>query len=75
MANKADIRTMADYILSQNHERDDVKRVLDEYMSEKLNYNQLRKIAQGHIWYIAMKTAYGRGYAGKKVTELLREIH
>lgn len=72
---RVDIIRMAEYILSQNHERDDCLRVTAEQLSdEPMNRSQLRKIVQEHIWYIASRAAYGRAYASKAVTELLNEL-
>lgn len=79
MARKSYVREMADYILSQDHERDYVKDVLISEIESAIdghrpNKSQLRKSAETTIWYKTLTVAYGRAFARKEVTELLNEL-
>ena len=72
---KADKYQMADYILSQDHERDNlIEKLSSRIKEEKVTKWELRQEAYSHIFYIATKSLHGRGEAGKIMTEILKEV-
>ncbi len=69
MNHKQRTKMLADYVLSQGHEKYNLIEQLESYIKR-----ERRMIAQNHIWYHAMIALYGRAEARKELTELLKDI-
>lgn len=77
MSRKSDIHLLADYVMSQQHERDhsirEAKRTLKDDPS--INKSQMRKMIEGDVHCVAFKLKYGKAEAQKEMTEMLSEIY
>jgi hypothetical protein len=62
----------ASYILSQDHEREDL---IERIYNETFENNKSRIMwAKNSIWYIAMSLAYGKREANLELKQLLKEV-
>ena len=62
----------ASYILSQDHEREELLDRISKNTFE--NEVACKTYAKSSIWYIAIALAYGKLEANKELTELLKEV-
>jgi hypothetical protein len=70
---KANTYRMCDYILSGDHEKNDLIRILEEN-KDGASRSDLREIAEEHIFFIAYRSLWGRGAARKEITEILNDL-
>lgn len=72
MNHKQRTKILAEYVLSQNHERETLIENLRDF--PELSRAEQREMCEDSIWYHAMIVLYGRAEARKELTELLREV-
>ena len=70
---KSDHYKLADYVLSNNHERDSCIEKVKELKKDGFDKREIRRMIYDHIYYSAIKTLHGRGEAGKLLTEVIKE--
>ena len=71
---KLHISKLADYILSQDHERDNLIEAIENEFDKNSGKREIRLTIEESIWYSAMMLAYGRYEARKETTQLMKEL-
>jgi len=73
--NKGDCYNLADYVLSQDHEREDlIDRLIRDYRDEPFNRKDVRDVISSSIWAAACRVTYGKRETMKMTTEMIKEI-
>lgn len=64
----------ADYVLSQDCEREAVIDDLSDYIDSNTKIKDMKTYVMNSVWYSALVVRDGKRDANKKVTELVREL-
>jgi len=72
MNHKQRTKMLANHVLSEDHERENIKDDLANYYTgEPITIKELRKLAEDSIWYHAMIVLYGRAEARKRINGVI----